>query len=169
MYYSPVRHSIRPASWSSLVRLACIRHAASVYPEPGSNSSFDFCTLESLLTRFLNNWRCLCSNLSVQFSKISLSSSLSAWVSYLTSSSLATTFFKIFYVSGFIFTSFFLFSYLIFAPLPSLLTLFPFIYRFFSLWAFSHFQYKKKACNFFTGFDLNLFVFFRLFLFQIQD
>ena len=26
------------------VRLACIRHAASVHPEPGSNSPFDFCS-----------------------------------------------------------------------------------------------------------------------------
>ena len=26
---------------SPLVRLACIRHAASVHPEPGSNSPFD--------------------------------------------------------------------------------------------------------------------------------
>ena len=42
MYYSPVRHSIRPASWSSLVRLACIRHAASVHPEPGSNSPLSY-------------------------------------------------------------------------------------------------------------------------------
>ena len=35
--YSPVRHS--PPKW--FVRLACIRHAASVHPEPGSNSPFD--------------------------------------------------------------------------------------------------------------------------------
>ena len=34
MYYSPVRHS----SPKRCVRLACIRHAASVHPEPGSNS-----------------------------------------------------------------------------------------------------------------------------------
>ena len=34
MYYSPVRHS----SIAARVRLACIRHAASVHPEPGSNS-----------------------------------------------------------------------------------------------------------------------------------
>ena len=168
MYYSPVRHSIRPASWSSLVRLACIRHAASVYPEPGSNSSFDFCTLESLTTRFLNNWRCLCSNLSVQFSKISLSSSLSAWVSYLTSSSLATTFLKKFYVSGFIF---FLFPFslsLVLTPLLPVLSFSPFIYRSFCLGAFSSFHHKKNL-HIFTGFDLNLFVFFHLFLFQIQD
>ncbi len=34
--YSPVRHSTRPKS--RLVRLAWIKHAASVRPEPGSNS-----------------------------------------------------------------------------------------------------------------------------------
>ena len=34
MYYSPVRHS----GIAARVRLACIRHAASVHPEPGSNS-----------------------------------------------------------------------------------------------------------------------------------
>src|SRR5262245_23002098 len=33
---SPVRHSMLPKKHP--VRLACIRHAASVYPEPGSNS-----------------------------------------------------------------------------------------------------------------------------------
>jgi hypothetical protein len=32
--YSPVRHS--PPKWC--VRLACLKHAASVHPEPGSNS-----------------------------------------------------------------------------------------------------------------------------------
>src|SRR5207248_3160987 len=36
MCYSPVRHSLAPKSKG--VRLACVRHAASVYPEPGSNS-----------------------------------------------------------------------------------------------------------------------------------
>ena len=51
MYYSPVRHSVNPASWAFLVRLACIRHAASVYPEPGSNSSFDLCSPDCLLIR----------------------------------------------------------------------------------------------------------------------
>ena len=42
MYSSPVRH------WSTCapVRLACIRHAASVHPEPGSNSPL---FMESLL------------------------------------------------------------------------------------------------------------------------
>ena len=41
--YSPVRHSVNLASIRKLpldrfVRLACVRHAASVHPEPGSNS-----------------------------------------------------------------------------------------------------------------------------------
>ena len=38
--YSPVRHSPWPSAstQSRFVRLACIRHAASVRPEPGSNS-----------------------------------------------------------------------------------------------------------------------------------
>ena len=41
--YSPVRHSVylsstRRLPLSSFVRLACVRHAASVHPEPGSNS-----------------------------------------------------------------------------------------------------------------------------------
>ena len=34
--YSPVRHSLSLSRED--VRLACVRHAASVYPEPGSNS-----------------------------------------------------------------------------------------------------------------------------------
>ena len=36
-----------------LVRLACIRHAASVHPEPGSNSPFDFSSKRFLLTFLL--------------------------------------------------------------------------------------------------------------------
>ena len=43
--YSPVRHSVILSSVRKLplkcfVRLACVRHAASVHPEPGSNSLF---------------------------------------------------------------------------------------------------------------------------------
>ncbi len=34
--YSPVRHCLNLATLT--VRLACLRHAASVHPEPGSNS-----------------------------------------------------------------------------------------------------------------------------------
>ena len=44
--YSPVRHGI------ATIRLACIRHAASVNPEPGSNSPknlFLFCFYFSFL------------------------------------------------------------------------------------------------------------------------
>ena len=36
--YSPVRHSSTKASFGLSVRLACVKHAASVHPEPGSNS-----------------------------------------------------------------------------------------------------------------------------------
>ena len=41
--YSPVRRSVNPKSIRKLhpnrfARLACVRHAASVHPEPGSNS-----------------------------------------------------------------------------------------------------------------------------------
>ena len=47
MCYSPVCHSVEiqiqycastPSSMGHFVRLACLRHAASVHPEPGSNS-----------------------------------------------------------------------------------------------------------------------------------
>ena len=66
--YSPVRHS----STSTLVRLACIRHAASVHPEPGSNSQ-KVIYLSSKLFLVLLNLKKLtlfvfCT--SVQFSKI---------------------------------------------------------------------------------------------------
>ena len=45
------------------VRLACIRHAASVHPEPGSNSPFDLALFRMSLTSrffcflFVRNWR----------------------------------------------------------------------------------------------------------------
>ena len=43
--YSPVRHWLPKKASFSLpsVRLACIRHAASVHPEPGSNSPLFVC------------------------------------------------------------------------------------------------------------------------------
>ena len=46
--YSPVRHSVNQDSIRKLplhcfVRLACVRHAASVHPEPGSNSHVKVC------------------------------------------------------------------------------------------------------------------------------
>ena len=51
--YSPVRHSLERCKHLSLcVRLACIRHAASVHPEPGSNSQF-----ENLKIALRLNWR----------------------------------------------------------------------------------------------------------------
>ena len=36
-----------------LVRLACIRHAASVHPEPGSNSPFDLALTHDLRLNFI--------------------------------------------------------------------------------------------------------------------
>ena len=73
--YSPVRHwFLKKASFlDSSVRLACIRHAASVHPEPGSNSPFDclfssfitlcfqasFLFLSGRLASFFLNWRFL--------------------------------------------------------------------------------------------------------------
>ena len=39
MYSSPVRHSPPTLAGRAAVRLACVRHAASVQSEPGSNSS----------------------------------------------------------------------------------------------------------------------------------
>ena len=41
-------------AWSSSVRLACIRHAASVYPEPGSNSPFELA--HSLTLTFVSSF-----------------------------------------------------------------------------------------------------------------
>ena len=45
--YSPVRHSVTKSSFrrnqiKCFVRLACVKHAASVHPEPGSNSRLKF-------------------------------------------------------------------------------------------------------------------------------
>ena len=42
MHYSPVRHSPPGASTRAAVRLACVKHAASVQSEPGSNSSVQY-------------------------------------------------------------------------------------------------------------------------------
>ena len=52
--YSPVCHSIlkRASSFRLFVRLACVKHAASVRPEPGSNSLFKVRLLS--LTFFLH-------------------------------------------------------------------------------------------------------------------
>ena len=47
IYYSPVRHSPSGASTYAAVRLACVKHAASVQSEPGSNSSVQFLAILS--------------------------------------------------------------------------------------------------------------------------
>ena len=53
--YAPVRHSRGPER-PLTVRLACIRPAASVHPEPGSNSSLYYCLT---LHFFSSGLRCL--------------------------------------------------------------------------------------------------------------
>ena len=52
--YSPVRHSVscssvRKLPSSRFVRLACVKHAASVHPEPGSNSQMKSCPVQDNL------------------------------------------------------------------------------------------------------------------------
>ncbi len=48
MYYSPVRHSPPGASTRAAVRLACVKHAASVQSEPGSNSLVEILIVRSM-------------------------------------------------------------------------------------------------------------------------
>ena len=84
--YSPVRHSvsldsIRKLPRNRFVRLACVRHAASVHPEPGSNSHVKiwFCSknrLASFLNRFylvfvLNSSQFMADSFSLSFKKSS--------------------------------------------------------------------------------------------------
>ncbi len=53
-HYSPVRHCI------ATVRLACLRHAASIHPEPGSNSQKFYLVQENAVfikdTEFIVFW-----------------------------------------------------------------------------------------------------------------
>ena len=59
--YSPVRHSppILIAKYSAAVRLACVKHSASVQSEPGSNSSIEFDRLISQANFWLDVYYCL--------------------------------------------------------------------------------------------------------------
>ena len=61
MYSSPVRHSppIRASSYCAAVRLACVRPAASVHSEPGSNSSLKTTLPEgkNLKLQKFNHWQ----------------------------------------------------------------------------------------------------------------
>ena len=59
--YSPVRHSVmrtsvRRLTSSCFVRLACVKHAASVHPEPGSNSQIKFNHLRNVSRMVQNNY-----------------------------------------------------------------------------------------------------------------
>ncbi len=62
--YSPVRHCSGGASSPFTVRLACVRRAASVRPEPGSNS------LKFVLNRPSGRFNLLYINASVNFSTL---------------------------------------------------------------------------------------------------
>ena len=53
--YSPVRHSVFTRRLD-LVRLACVKHAASVHPEPGSNSPLKVLQAEACSTRSFRTW-----------------------------------------------------------------------------------------------------------------
>ena len=56
MRYSPVRHSTPGASSIVSVRLACVKHAASVQSEPESNSSVHFLTQTVILNFKIYVW-----------------------------------------------------------------------------------------------------------------
>ena len=61
--YSPVRHSPAGASTPAAVRLACVKHAASVQSEPGSNSyvqSLTYSTSGPLQRNRQETTVCLC-------------------------------------------------------------------------------------------------------------
>ena len=49
--YSPVRHSTRTRRYF-LVRLACVKHAASVHSEPGSNSPINIENFKTVICSF---------------------------------------------------------------------------------------------------------------------
>ena len=56
MHYAPVRHSTPGASSIVSVRLACVKHAASVQSEPESNSSVHFPTQTVILNFKIYVW-----------------------------------------------------------------------------------------------------------------
>ena len=63
-HYSPVRHSPPGASSRAAVRLACVKHAASVQSEPGSNSSVQ--SLSKFLARKIKEIKQVFLSLAVQ-------------------------------------------------------------------------------------------------------
>ena len=110
MYYSPVRHSIP----KYCVRLACIRHAASVHPEPGSNSPL-FSISSSSLTLFIYLLIYLFIDVFCSVFNVHLLSSLGLPVYISTYSFFLQAFFYFFYY----FLSLFLFSkgFTLFCPI----------------------------------------------------
>ena len=122
MSYSPVRHSMP----KHCVRLACIRHAASVHPEPGSNSPLSFSIFRqfhvfltlsfflSLLTCLLFSFQCPCRPLSrVLIYNIIYSSPLQAFFSYFFIFSLFFPFYQCFFLHVFFYFYFYITIYVI--------------------------------------------------------
>ena len=58
-HYSPVRRSSACIATPVTARLACVRHAASVQSEPGSNSSLKDCDLQSKSIHKAHRWTLL--------------------------------------------------------------------------------------------------------------
>ena len=95
--YSPVRRSFP----KKIARLACVRHAASVHPEPGSNSQIKVVYLLRLIIIWISGLVCLCLilkeliyvNLLFNFQSSLLVSASLFYQSYF---SLSTTFFRSF-------------------------------------------------------------------------
>ena len=71
------RKSIRVLQFSSPVRLACVKHAASVHPEPGSNSLIKFVRVQENPWLSLSSFYCLFESVliknSLEFSRLVVS------------------------------------------------------------------------------------------------
>ena len=91
--YSPVRHSVTYSSVRKLpskcfVRLACVKHAASVHPEPGSNSHVLISsTVSGIVTVLTNNhslcWLCFKSTVLKDFPRLRIRFKILVIVQYL--------------------------------------------------------------------------------------
>ena len=147
MYYSPVRHS--SPKWS--VRLACIRHAASVHPEPGSNSPLSYFFQTTLVCLALFYFFNLIDVVFYSF-LFSFQCPLT-WLSrrvpiYIT---ILSPFCKAFSLSFFIFFSFSLFFCLYIVVFLSVFFLSwlketIFTERFFALWLYDFFTVQDDRC-----------------------
>ena len=103
--YSPVRHSvtkgfIRRICPKCFVRLACVKHAASVHPEPGSNSLKIVFKEPKFLKSTLESDVSLCFNWSCDFQRFTKSKKLSKFqvrttTLFISNKSLSTSLFNL--------------------------------------------------------------------------